>query len=191
MDPVPFQELLRRVRAGESDAAAELVRRYEPELRRAVRMRLTDPRLRRKFDSGDICQSVLGNFFVRVVAGRFDLPGPGHLLRLLIRMAHNKLVDHARKPDHRKETEDTVGLNGAAGREVNPSDAAAEAELLRAVRAELTAAESRIAELRADGREWADIAAAVNTSPDAARKTLARAIERVCRRLGLEGISHD
>ena len=42
-----FQDLLRRVRAGDQQAAAEVVRACEPEIRRIVRLRLTDARLRR------------------------------------------------------------------------------------------------------------------------------------------------
>src|SRR5262245_23610315 len=53
-----FDELMRRVRAGDEQAAADLVRRYEPAIRRAVRVRLRDPQLRRLLDSIDICQSV-------------------------------------------------------------------------------------------------------------------------------------
>ncbi len=60
-----FRDLIRRVRAGDDGAATELVRRYEPAIRRAVRIRLADTRLARAFDSMDICQSVLGSFFVR------------------------------------------------------------------------------------------------------------------------------
>ena len=51
----PFRELIRRVRAGEQDAAAELVRQYEPTTRRMVRVRLTDTRLRAMLDSMDVC----------------------------------------------------------------------------------------------------------------------------------------
>src|SRR5206468_2113644 len=52
-----FADLIRRVRQRDEQAAAELVRRYEPAIRVAVRVRLTDPRLRRVVDSMDICQS--------------------------------------------------------------------------------------------------------------------------------------
>ena len=62
-DETPFPDLITRVRGGDSAAAAELVRRYEPAIRRVVRLRLTDQRLRRAFDSMDVCQSVLGSFF--------------------------------------------------------------------------------------------------------------------------------
>jgi len=58
-----FRELIRRVRAGDHAAAAELVRVSEPAIRRAARIRLTDPALRRLFDSMDVCQSVFSSFF--------------------------------------------------------------------------------------------------------------------------------
>jgi len=64
-----FAEFIRRVRAGDERAAAELVERYEPAIRRAVRVRLRDPRLRRLIESVDICQSVLATFFVRAALG--------------------------------------------------------------------------------------------------------------------------
>src|SRR4051794_23122623 len=87
-DPA-FPDLIRRVRAGEPQAAAELVCRYEPEIRRFIRVRLTDPHLRRTLDSVDISQSVLAAFFVRVIAGQFDLEEPSQLIKLLVTMAHN------------------------------------------------------------------------------------------------------
>ena len=96
-DDVPFSDLVRRVRAGDGAAAAELVRRYEPALRVAVRVRLTDPALRRVLDSMDVCQSVLANFFVRAVAGQFDLDRPEQLLALLAAMARNKVTNLALK----------------------------------------------------------------------------------------------
>ena len=71
-----FEELIRRVRAWDQDAATELVRRYEPAIRRAVRFRLADARLGGLFDSMDICQSVLGSFFVRAAWGQYDLETP-------------------------------------------------------------------------------------------------------------------
>ncbi len=36
-EPTSFADLIRRVRGGDADAAAELVRNYEPAIRRAVR----------------------------------------------------------------------------------------------------------------------------------------------------------
>ena len=57
-----FADFLQRIRAGDEQAAAELVSRYESAVRVEVRMRLADSRLRRVFDSMDLCQSVLASF---------------------------------------------------------------------------------------------------------------------------------
>src|SRR6476659_5706176 len=95
-DEQPFDQLLGRVRRGESQAADELVRKYESAIRVAVRTRLSDLALRRQFDSMDVCQSVLASFFVRASAGQYDLSEPRQLVALLTRMAQNKLSMRAR-----------------------------------------------------------------------------------------------
>ena len=68
-EDMSFVDLMRRVRAGDEQASAELVRRYEPAIRVAIHVRLNDSGLRRLLDSMDICQSVLGNFFARAASG--------------------------------------------------------------------------------------------------------------------------
>jgi DNA-directed RNA polymerase specialized sigma24 family protein len=92
-----FEALIRRVRAWDQEAAAELVRRYEPAIRRAVRFRLADARLGGLLDSMDIWQSVLKSFFVRAASGQYDLETPEKVLALLTAMARNKLASQARR----------------------------------------------------------------------------------------------
>src|SRR5881394_4022184 len=96
-EPLPFDELILRVRAGDQDAATALVRSYESAIRRAVRFRLTDARLGNLLDSMDICQSVMASFFLRAASGQYELETPEQLLKLLTVMAHHKLVSQARK----------------------------------------------------------------------------------------------
>src|SRR5260370_4819279 len=84
MDETSFFEFIKRVRAGDEQAATELVRQYETEIRREVRLRLRDGRLRRGFDSVDICQSVLASFFVRAALGQYELEEPQQLIKLLV-----------------------------------------------------------------------------------------------------------
>jgi len=91
-DDEGFGKLLGRVRLGDESASAELVRLYEPEVRRFVRYRLNAPRLRRLLDSADICQSVFAKFFVRLAEGKFDLQSPRQLQQLLVTMAANMVV---------------------------------------------------------------------------------------------------
>jgi DNA-directed RNA polymerase specialized sigma24 family protein len=187
-----FAELLRRVRAGEQDVARDLVARYEPEIRRIVRLRLTDPRLRRVLDSMDVCQSVLANFFVRVSAGEFDLSQPEQLLALLLAMARNKVLEQARRQQTRKRDQRRVEagghsvLDGLQGACLPPDRVAAGRDLLAEVRRLLTDEERYLADQRGAGREWADLAAEQKTTPDALRKRLSRGLDRVMAQLGLE-----
>ena len=94
---LPFTEFVQRIRAGDGQAAAELVRQYEPLVRREIRLQLEDSRLERLFDSMDVCQSVLKSFFVRTAAGQYDLDDPSQLIRLLVTMARNKLASAAQR----------------------------------------------------------------------------------------------
>jgi RNA polymerase sigma factor (sigma-70 family) len=187
-----FTEFIRRIRAGDADAATELVRHYEPVVRLEVRLRVADRSLRRAFDSMDICQSVMANFFVRVAAGEFDLEQPQDLIKLLVVMARNKLAFHVRKErairrDHRRiEVASPEQLEGA--RTVSsPSEEVAGRELLTAFRQRLSVEERQLADLRARGEDWAGIAAALGGTAAGRRKQLERAIDRVARQLGLEG----
>ncbi len=191
-----FVDLLKRVRAGDQAAAADLVRQFEPELRRAVRVRLSDPRLRRFIDSIDVCQSVLANFFVRVGVGEFDLRQPEQLLHLLMVMARNKLRDKARRQqavrrDQRRiEVRPDSHLNALAAREPAPDQVVEWRDLLAEVRRLLTDEERYLADQRAQGLEWNEIAAKLGAQPDGLRKKLSRALDRVVAHLGLEEIDH-
>ncbi len=190
-----FHHLLDRVRAGDQAAAAELVRQLEPELRRAVRVRLGDPRLRRVVDSVDICQSVLANFFVRVRLGEFDLGNPEQLLHLLLVMARNKLQDRARrqqaqKRDQRRQAPAGCDLDALPGRGHEPPSIVAWRDLLEVVRTALTDEERQLADQRALGLDWPEIAARLGGEPSTLRKKLSRALDRVTAHLGLEVGDH-
>ena len=97
LEPNTFADFVTRIRSGDEQAAVELVRRFEPLIRREVRVHLDDQRLNRVFDSMDVCQSVLASFFVHTAAGAYELNEPNQLLRLLVSMARNKLASAARK----------------------------------------------------------------------------------------------
>ena len=185
-----FALLMRRVREGDESAATELVRRYEPTIRRVARVRLADTRLRRLFDSMDVCQSVLGSFFVRAALGQFDLRTPEQLLNLLVSMARRKAADAAREAgaarrDYRREQPGAEEAEAPA-RDATPSQEVAGAELLVEFRRRLSAEERQLADQRAAGLEWEQIAAQRGASPEALRKQLTRAIDRVAQELGLE-----
>jgi RNA polymerase sigma-70 factor (ECF subfamily) len=185
-----FAQLLLQVRDGDQQAAAELLRVYEPYIRRVVRMRLTDSRLRRQFDSIDFCQSVLGDFFVRFALGQFDLQAPGQLISLLAKMARNKVIDHARRQqaarrDVRRLEAGELDDGALAGTDPTPSRVASGKELLDMVRARLTEKDRYLAGERASGRTWQELADELGENADALRMRLSRALNQVGVEVGL------
>jgi RNA polymerase sigma factor (sigma-70 family) len=191
-DDSTFADFLRRIRAGDEQAAVELVRRYEPAIRLEVRMRLADSRLRRVLDTMDLCQSVLAGFFVRAAAGQFDLEHPEQLVRLLVAIARNKVAYQARRQRaQRRDQRRDVALEGYDREPLDagpsPSRVASGREMLAEVRRRLGPEELRLADLRAEGYDWAAITAALGGTAEAPRTQLARALDRVTAEIGLEG----
>ena len=191
MDEKSFFGFIERVRAGNEQAAAELVRLYEPEIRREVRLRLRDSRLRREFDSVDICQSVLASFFVRAALGQYELQEPQQLIKLLVTMTRNKLVGkirkmHSQTRDHRRVDIDGQDKLKAVAVGPTPSDLASGSELLQEFRNRMTREEWQLAERRTQGLSWAAIASELGGTPESLRKQLARAVDRVSGELGLD-----
>jgi RNA polymerase sigma-70 factor (ECF subfamily) len=192
MPPDPsFDELIRRVGVGDDQAAARLVRDFEPAVRRVLRARLRDnPRARREFDSMDICQSVMANFFVRAAAGQFDLKEPDDLIKLLLTMTRNKLAEKMRR-QHRQRRDSRRTVGGVeelalAGEHPSPSSVLAGKELLEEVRLRLSEEDRRMVDLRTQGLSWEEIAVSLGGTAGARRNQLARALDRVASELKLD-----
>ena len=187
-----FAEFLRRIRSGDEAAAEELVRLYEPLIRREVRLRLEDQRLRRAFDSLDVCQSVFASFFTRISSGEFDLQQRDHLVRLLVTMARNKLASSARR-EHRQRRDlrrlvmtDPLALEELAGAAPGPSQVLEQREVLERLQGCLTDEERQIAELRSEGTAWDEIADQLGGNGHARRMQFRRSLQRVRSEAGLE-----
>ena len=190
-DQALFRDLIRRVRRGDPDAAREVVERYGPHIRRIARFELRDPRLRRLMDSEDVWQSVAGAFFVRAAAGDFELDTPRDLLALLSAMVRNRARRHAEregaaKRDFRRLERLDADSADPEAREPTPASAALHRDLLSKLLGRLSAEDRRVAELRAEGLSWADVARRAGGTAEAIRKRHERACERAARELGLE-----
>jgi RNA polymerase sigma-70 factor (ECF subfamily) len=137
----------------------------------------------------DICQSVMASFFVRAASGQYDLDRPDQLLRLLVVMARHKLAKQERRHradrrDYRlAEDREPAYLAGKPGTDPTPSRLVSGRELLEAFRERLSEEERMLADLRAEGCEWTEVAARVGGTPQARRMQLARAVRRVERQL--------
>jgi RNA polymerase sigma-70 factor (ECF subfamily) len=185
-----FAELMARVRRGDARAAEELFQQFEAQVCVEVKLRLRDPRLRRLVESADVCQSVWLSFFVRAGLGEYDVANPNELMRLLARIARNKVAAQARRHsadrrDFRRAEVLELAEKIAAG-DASPSSVVAREELVRAARARMSDEERTITDLRVEGRKWTEIALELGGTADARRVQLQRAAGRVGRELGLE-----
>lgn len=170
-----------------------MMRDYEPHVRRAIRIRMRNPALRKFLDSIDISQSVMSKFFGKLRAGEFQIDSPNELIGLLVRMAQNRVCDWVRhgqsaKMDYRRE----VSLSEATLVEVSQKRAGKHdasrvetEELMREVRTRLTPLERRLLDQRADDLCWKSIAEMEGRSAEAMRTQLRRSLRRVATELGI------
>lgn len=186
----PFVAYVARLRSGDQRALEELVAKYAPVIKLEARMRLRNPHLRAVLDSMDICQSVLKSFFLRAAAGQFDIDRPEDLRKLLVQMACNKSLEAARREyAQKRDARRSVGLGDEAHQVAGGDDPVEEVEwreLLLRGKQMLSADERKLAEARANGQTWEEIAAEVGGTPDGLRMQFSRAQARVAEALGLE-----
>jgi DNA-directed RNA polymerase specialized sigma24 family protein len=189
MENWDFAELLAAVRAGDRQAAAELARRYETQLRSLIRLHLRGSPLCSLLDSLDVYQSILVAYFTRDAAKPFDLQTPDQLAGLLVCMALNKLATAAR---HNRRGQGSIPADcDPLDPRADPASQVARSDLLRAVRAKLSAEEWALFEQnRVVGKTWNAIAAEIGDKPAALRMRLTRALKRVREELRQEGISN-
>ncbi len=193
VDDHRFRQLIQEIRQGDERAAEELVRAYEPHVRRVIRVRMDDLALRKAVDSMDICQSVLASFFVRAATGQYEINAPAQLVQLLATMARNKLQDCQRKQRAaRRDVKREMSLDDESRKialladDTSPSNAAAAKELLHRVHELLPDTERRMATQWAAGVSWEEIAKREGKSPDALRMQLRRSFDRVAMELKLQ-----
>jgi RNA polymerase sigma-70 factor, ECF subfamily len=167
--------LLRRVRAGEQDAATALYLRYAEHLR-SLAAAQTSPALATRVDPDDIVQSVFRTFFRRVGEDQYDVPAGDDLWRLFLVIALHKIRNAA--THHRaakRDVRQTVHIGDEAARVAGATaDQTGEAVLRMVIDdalARLPDGTRRIVELRVEGFEVAEIADRVGRSK--------RSVERV------------
>ena len=185
-----FADFVRRIRAGDDQAAQELVNRFESLIRREVRLRINGSQVNRAFDSLDVSQSVLANFFVRAANGQFELEHVDQLVRLLVTMARNKLVSRVRSErrqirDIRRVTRHPDALDRVADEQPSPSEIVARKEILERVRTLLSDEERQIIDLRNQGLGWDEVATHLGGTGQARRMQMSRRIDRLTRQLGI------
>jgi RNA polymerase sigma-70 factor (ECF subfamily) len=186
-----LHDLVRRMRAGDGDAAAEIMKFYQPHVLRSIRLRMRDSRLRLGLDDIDVCQSVMASFFARLALGQFEVETPEQIVKLLSKMARNKVASQARRAQVTRR--ELAGLDGPqraiepqAAAALDPFRVASGRDLLEEFQRRMSPEERQISDLRSTGREWAEIAEEVGSTAGALRKKLSRALDRISTQLGLD-----
>lgn len=84
------RSLLRRLRAGDDEAAAAIYSRYAQRLRELARAH-SSPELARRVEADEIVQSVFASFFRGADQGYYDLPAGEDLWKLFLVISLNKI----------------------------------------------------------------------------------------------------
>ena len=182
----PLQALLDQLCKGDVDVAEKVFLAYEPYLRKVVRRQLP-ARLRAKFDSMDVVQSVwadvLGGF--RDAGWRF--PSVGHLRAFLVTATRNRFIDRVRRHHRALEHEHPIPVEQLAALSASPAPAASEvaaADELWERMLELCPPEHQeLLRLRRQGHSLDEIAARTGLHEGSVRRIL----RTLARRLAFQG----
>lgn len=109
---VRASDLLARMQAGDREAAALFMDRFEPRVRRRIRRRLNRV-VRRLFDSQDLLSTVCRRLDRYVRSGRLTATTEAELWSFVNRVVENAFIDKSRAYDRMRRSE---GAEGAADR---------------------------------------------------------------------------
>lgn len=121
----PLHALLDQLCKGDVDVAEKVFLAYEPYLRKVVRRQLP-ARLRAKFDSMDVVQSVWADVLQGFRGAGWRFPSVGHLRAFLVTATRNRFIDRVRRHHTALEREHAVPMSQLA--ELSPSRAPAPSE---------------------------------------------------------------
>jgi RNA polymerase sigma factor (sigma-70 family) len=184
-DWVAVSGLLAAIRAGDEQAVATFIQRYEPMLRCVLRVRETIRWLQSRLDSQDLVQSVFIKVIAAIQGERAHFSDEAGLEAFLRTASRNRLRDHVRRQKAaRRDRQRTIAGGPAALVQLpeaapSPSRFAEVREQIARVEGCAAPADLEVLRERVDGTDWKELATARNLTPDALRKR----IERVRKRL--------
>ena len=185
-------ELINRIRSGDGAAAEELVERYGAEVKAAMRHTLNRRnRLGRLLAPSDILQSVL---LLLLRGGTAEPSGVENGLAYITRMAHNRIIHHARKfgtlmRDRKREVGGLEAAGGVADPSPSPSGVLNGKEELEALLKALPRSQREIAVARMADKTWVEIAKVTGEQPGTIQKRFLRTLNLAVKLLG--GVADD
>jgi RNA polymerase sigma factor (sigma-70 family) len=175
-----LDDLLNKLNGGDDDAAEQAFRAYEPYLRKVVR-RLLPGRMRQKFDSVDVVQSVYGDVLTAFRARGMRFATAAQLRAFLIRATRNRFIDRVRQHRTATRLEQPIDDGDVTARSADrlppscaprPSEAAAADELWEQLLALCPAEHHELLRLRRRGATAREIAGQVGMHEGSVRRVL-------------------
>ncbi|MGE3820175.1 MAG: RNA polymerase sigma factor [Isosphaeraceae bacterium] len=168
--------LSERWNAGDADAAEELFEVYAPYLRMVVRRQLTT-KLRARFDSHDVVQSVWTDALIRAREGRtgWVFRDAAALRAFFVRMARNRFIDFCRRnrPSlDRERSLSAVDVQRLTDNASRPSEVAQADELWAKLFAMTPPDHHAIVTMKSQGAPLAEIASRTGLHPSSVRRIL-------------------
>jgi RNA polymerase sigma-70 factor (ECF subfamily) len=161
MNTQPLDALLEKLCSGDAQAAEQVYRAYEPYLRKVVRRQL--PRkVRTKFDSADIVQSVWADVVQGFREAGWHFADAAHLRAFLVKVTRNRFLDrlrqHQRALEHEQPLEGTARELLPASRQPCPNEVIQADELWEKMLALCPPAHHEMLRLKRQGLTLAEIA---------------------------------
>jgi RNA polymerase sigma-70 factor (ECF subfamily) len=175
MDTEPLEALLANLSTGDPAAAEKVFLSYEPYLRRVIRRQLS-AKLRAKFDSVDILQSIWADLLRDALEGDLHFRDANHLRAFLIRVVQNRFHDRVRK--HRIALQRERPLAGiestdfAKAPQPTPSDILQADDLWEQMLALCPPGHHELLKLKREGIPVPEIAARTGLHPGSIRRIL-------------------
>jgi RNA polymerase sigma-70 factor (ECF subfamily) len=167
--------VLEKLCSGDAASAEQVFRTYEPYLRRVVRRQLS-PRLRAKFDSVDVVQSVWADLLTGFREGGWSFDDRDQLRAFLVRATRHRLIDRVRRHRPALESEDPAGGDQleqtVPSTQPRPSQVAQADDLWERILAECLPAHRGLLELKRQGLSAAEIAARTGFHEDSIHRIL-------------------
>jgi RNA polymerase sigma-70 factor (ECF subfamily) len=182
MNTSPIDNLLVKLSSGDAIAAEQVFLAYEPYLRKIVRRRLPI-KLRAKFDSTDIIQSIWVDLLQDVRDGGLHFTDANHLRAFLIRVTCNRFNDRFRRNRLAVEKErpfgGAEGESSAVSRQPAPSEIVQAEDLWEQMLALCPPAHQNLLRLKRAGVPLAEIAARTGLHPGSIRRILRELAKKI------------
>jgi RNA polymerase sigma-70 factor (ECF subfamily) len=177
-----LDQLLARLNSGDTAAAEQVFRTYEPYLRILVRRELRAA-LRTKFDSSDVVQSVWATLLEGLQGRGLHFADRAHLQAFLIRLMKHRFIDLCRKHGPALAREQPLAdhalAEAVASEGPRPSEVAQVNELWERILALCPPNHQELIRMKRAGLPVDEIAARSGLHPNSVRRILAELAQRV------------